>query len=258
MHAWTNVGKKTEHPHPWGLRGTFSTIRKDSDNRFLFLEEHLDRIINSGKALGFPWIPSKSEISERLFDIANNQTDKQPRLFRISLFENLLGIADRITNSYGLSVEGISFRHKRAQPSHKQTTDKKLYESLNNLDINKKELILIDPKTNEFLETATSNLIFVEQKHLVIPFRNILTGINLTKIKPILEQRFEIQYRSPHCQEILNFDEIILVGSGRGISTLKNFKEFDWQSRNHSVHLEIKSIYDELIVPPSSNARVSI
>ena len=83
-------------------------------------------------------------------------------LVRICLFEDLLGLSDRPANSDDKPVEGWLLYHRRPEPLAKSTADKDLYGALSELEVEKEDWVIIDPKDNDIRETATSNLIFAQ------------------------------------------------------------------------------------------------
>ena len=56
MQAWTESGDLTEHPEPWGIKVTFSTLRLCKQNNIPILDLYLNRLIESAKTLqlGYP------------------------------------------------------------------------------------------------------------------------------------------------------------------------------------------------------------
>jgi branched-subunit amino acid aminotransferase/4-amino-4-deoxychorismate lyase len=129
----------------------------------------------------------------------------------------------------------------------KSTEDKDLYGSLGELEIEKEDWVIIDPKDNDLRETATSNLIFAKGTELVIPDKWVLSGIILQKLLPFLEERFSVTRAIPKDQDVPSFDEIILTGTGRGVAPLTTLSELGWSSRGNEVFSEIRTHYEELL-----------
>ena len=103
-------------------------------------------------------------------------------LVRVCLFEELLGLSSRPAVSDGNPVEGWLLHHRRPDPVIKSTQDKELYGSLGELEIEREDWVIIDPKDNDIRETATSNLIFASGEKLVIPEKWVLNGLSLIHI----------------------------------------------------------------------------
>jgi len=169
-------------------------------------------------------------------------------LIRICLFEESIGISDRPAESDGKEVEGWLMQYRRPIPAAKSTEEKDLYGRLSELDITSEDWIIIDPKDNDIRESATANLIFAQGNNLMIPEKRILQGITLRHLIPQLLDSFSITRSSPLDQDISQFDEVLLCGTGRGIAPLTALPELGWSSRSNDIFKEIRLIYEQLII----------
>ena len=143
-------------------------------------------------------------------------------------------------------LNGEIMRYKRSTPEAKSTSDKELYGRLAKSNLERNEFILVDPKEERVLESATSNLIFAKGQELVIPENEILTGIVLSKILNDLERQFHIERRSPELEEIDYFEEIILCGTGREVTSLTRIPQAKWNRRKFKAFKQIKETYNEI------------
>ena len=57
MQAWTTAGQPDTHPEPWGRPGAFTTFRVFAGGKTPFLDQHLDRLLDSAKRLHLPGFP---------------------------------------------------------------------------------------------------------------------------------------------------------------------------------------------------------
>jgi branched-subunit amino acid aminotransferase/4-amino-4-deoxychorismate lyase len=251
MRAWTESGKPTEHLEPWGTAGAFSTLRLFPKNHIPFRNDYLQRLIDSAKLLQQPWIPELSEIDQK-FDQYLSESTTEDGLIRICLFNESLAISDRPATSDGQPVEGWLMQYRRPVPAAKSTEEKELYGRLSELDTASEDWIIIDPKDNDIRETATANLIFVDGHNLVIPDKKILQGIILRKLMPILSDSFSITRASPLDQDIAQFEEILLCGTGRGVSPLKELSELGWTSRSDLAFSQVRKFYNNLVDPTNA------
>jgi 4-amino-4-deoxychorismate lyase len=247
MQAWTTAGKPENHPEPWGRPGAFSTFRVYPNRKTPFLSDYLDRLLDSAKRLNLDWIPDSSEISGRLNSYLNDLENDYSGLVRICLFEDLIGLSDRPANSDGNPVEGWLLNYRRPEPLAKSTAEKELYGALSELEVEKEDWVIIDPKDNDIRETATSNLIFAAGKNLLIPEKFILQGIILRKLLPLLNSEFSITRGAPQDNDLSDFDEILLCGTGRGVAPLSALSELGWNSRGDILFNQVRQMYDSLI-----------
>ena len=247
MQAWTTTGQPESHPDPWGRPGAFTTFRVFPNRKIPFLPNHLDRLLDSARRLHLPWLPHSSEIQDRAHRYIDELGDAFTGLVRICLFEDLLGLSDRSAASDGQPVDGWLLHHRRPEPLAKSTADKDLYGALSELDVQKEDWVIIDPKDNDLRETATSNLIFASGQNLLIPEKFILQGVVLRQLLPLLQSEFSISRGSPKDSDLSDFSEILLCGSGRGVAPLSSLSELGWSTRGDTVFNQVRQIYDSLI-----------
>jgi len=247
MQAWSTTGNPETHPDPWGRPGAFTTFRVFPNRKVPFLAKHVDRLLDSARRLHLSWLPDSSEIEDRAYRYIDERGDAFTGLVRICLFADLLGLSDRPAASDGHPVDGWLLHHRRPEPLAKSTADKELYGALSELDTQKEDWIIIDPKDNDLRETATSNLIFASGKNLLIPEKFILQGIVLRQLLPLLQSKFSITRGSPKDSDLSDFSEILLCGSGRGVAPLSSLSELGWSTRSDTVFNQVRQIYDSLI-----------
>ena len=247
MQAWTTAGQPDTHPEPWGRPGAFTTFRVFAGRKTPFLYQHLDRLLDSAKRLHLPWLPTLDEIHNRTSAYIEELGNDFSGLVRICLFEDLLGLSDRPANSDGKPVEGWLLHHRRSEPLAKSTADKDLYGALSELEVEKEDWVIIDPKDNDIRETATSNLIFCLGNELLIPEKFILQGVVLRQLLPLLNQNFSVTRATPKESDLSTFDEILLCGSGRGVAPLNALSELGWNSSGNETFNQVRQLYDSLI-----------
>ena len=97
------------------------------------------------------------------------------------------------------------------------------------MDNSKSDIALIVKK--KILESGTSNLLFIKDKKVFTPKKDYYEGNTYkffrTKIKKIIKKDILIK-------ELKNFDEILLVGSGKGVASVKTIKQIGWKRKNLS------------------------
>ena len=247
MFAWTKDGVPAEHPEPWGLTGAFTTLRRFPSGHLPFLNDHLDRLLDSANRTGLNWLPTPEKLSDRLEEFIANHAQSIDVLIRICLFDSLLGISSRPALSDGNPVKGRLLEYRRPDPLTKSTAEAQLYGRLGELDVATEDWILSDPEVGNLGESATSNLIFASGKNLLIPDKQVLQGIVLHKLIPFLEAEYSVSRGSPGKKDLSHFDEIILCGTGRGVAPMNALPELGWTSENKEVFQKTRSHYEELV-----------
>ena len=92
----------------------------------------------------------------------------------------------------------------------------------------------------KILETGTSNLLFVKNNKIFTPNRDYYEGNTYkffkSKIKKIIKKDILIK-------ELKNYDEILLVGSGKGVTSVKKINEINWKRKNLKKYKLLKRYY---------------
>ena len=82
---------------------------------------------------------------------------------------------------------------------------------------------------NKILESGTSNLLFVKDNKFFVPKKDYYEGNTYkyfkTRLKKILRKNIIIR-------ELKEYDEILLLGSGKGITSVKAIKQIGWKRKN--------------------------
>ena len=82
---------------------------------------------------------------------------------------------------------------------------------------------------NKILETGTANILFVKDEKIFTPKKGYYEGNTYkffkTKIKKITKKDILIK-------DIKKYDEILLIGSGKGVTSVKRIKEIKWKRKN--------------------------
>jgi len=89
------------------------------------------------------------------------------------------------------------------------------------------------------LETGTSNLFFINNKKVFIPKKNYYQGNTYKFFRSKLDK---IVKKNILVQELKNYDEIILVGSGKGVASVRTINQINWK-RKSLKHFKIFSSY---------------
>ena len=116
---------------------------------------------------------------------------------------------------------------KREKPQYKNLKYKKILSYLTKMDNSKSDIALINKK--KILETGTSNLLFIKNKKVYSPKINFYEGNTYkffdSKIKRIYKKDILIK-------ELHDYDEILLIGSGKGVISVKTIKEIGWKRKS--------------------------
>ena len=224
----------------WNTKGAFTTIRvAGSPPKFIFFKEHLLNLNKSLKILNIDF-----RLTKKIFNIllSNNFTNdiKYNHLLRIAVNNKIISIDLRKRSNPNKFFKGLLVNYQRTRPEIKNLNYKKIFQFLKPLKINSEEIILY--KKNFILEGATTNIIFVKNKKLYIPKKNYYIGITLQFIKKYTKR--QIIKTNISFNKINDFDEILLVGSGKGIVALNNIPQLRWKNKRQVIYKELEELYN--------------
>ena len=93
-------------------------------------------------------------------------------------------------------------------------------------------------------ETGTSNILFIKDKKFFTQKNDYYEGNTYkffkSKIKKIIKKDILIR-------DLKKYDEIILLGSGKGIATVKTIKQIDWKRKNLNQFKKLSKYYRSAI-----------
>ncbi len=127
--------------------------------------------------------------------------------------------------------------YKRIDPIHKNLKYKKILSILKKLDNREYDIALYN--NNKFLETGTSNLLFVRNNNFFSPKKNYYAGTTLRFFK----SKIKIIFKDIFLEDVKNYDEIILVGSGKTVVSVSQIKELKWKRKSLSNFKKLLAIY---------------
>jgi branched-subunit amino acid aminotransferase/4-amino-4-deoxychorismate lyase len=131
---------------------------------------------------------------------------------------------------------------KRQKPEFKNLKYKEILKHLSKLDNSKSDIGLCSNK--KILETGTSNILFVKDKKIFSPINKFYKGITFkffkSKIKKIIKKDILID-------SLNEFDEIILIGSGKGIASVKTINQINWKRKEFKIYNQLLKHYNSAI-----------
>ena len=133
------------------------------------------------------------------------------------------------------------FKYKRIDPNYKNLYYKKIISKLSKLDPTKFDIALVS--SNKILETGTSNLVFVKNGKIYCPKKNCYFGNTIKHIN----KKIKIIRKDISINKIDDFEEILLVGSGKGIVSVSKIDEVNWKRKKTVCYHKLNKIYNSLI-----------
>tara|TARA_B100001063_G_scaffold77287_1_gene71761 strand:- start:250 stop:1020 length:771 start_codon:yes stop_codon:yes gene_type:complete len=219
--------KEVEFKDLWGDRGVFTTMWIfGNPPKILFFKDHIKNLIKSSKAYSI----LKPSLRSDIYNLINKNLSKKinyNHLLRIALNKKKISISlrKRITPSLNFNLKLVKL--KRQKPEFKNLKYKEILKHLSKLDNSKSDIGLCANK--KIFETGTSNLLFIKDNRVYSPADKFYKGITLkfvkTKIKKIIKKDISIN-------TLKIYDEIILIGSGKGVATVKTIDQINWKRKS--------------------------
>jgi len=219
--------KEVEFKDLWGDHGVFTTMWIfDNPPKILFFKNHINNLIKSSKAYSI----SKQSLRSDIFNLLNKNLSKKKRynhLLRIALNKKNISISlrKRITPSLNFNLKLVNL--KRQKPEFKNLKYKEILKHLSKLDNSKTDIGLCSSK--KIFETGTSNVLLIKDNRVYSPANKFYKGITFnfmkTKIKKIIKKDILIN-------TLKIYDEIILIGSGKGVTSVKTIDQINWKRKS--------------------------
>ena len=224
----------------WGSRGVFTTMRMvGKPPKLILLKPHIENLIKSTKKYGIRKKNLKNIIKD-LID-KNNLYKSPDTLFRIALNKKLISVSIRKRPKPKSKFNLLLLKYKRVEPNYKNLYYKKILAKLSKVDSTKFDIALVS--NNNILETGTSNLVFVKNGKIFSPKKNCYFGNTIKYIN----QKVKIFFKNISINNIKEYDEIILIGSGKGVTSVSKIDELNWKRRKSDCYTKLNKIYNSLL-----------
>ena len=230
--------KEISYKDLWGEHGVFTTMWIfGKPAKILFFENHIKNLIRSLKSYGI----SKKSLKKDIIKIINTNLSKDKKynhLLRVALNKQVitLSLRKRIKPKIDFDLRLVNL--KREKPKYKNLKYKKILSHLTKLDNSRSDIGLV--VNNKILETGTSNLLFIKKQKIFSPIKDYYEGNTYkffkSKVKKISKKNILIK-------ELNEFEEIILIGSGKGVTSVKSIKEISWKRKSLNKFKEFSKYY---------------
>ena len=222
----------------WDDHGVFTTMWiYGKPPRILFFKSHIDNLIKSLKVYKI----YEKKIKLQIFKLINlniRKNKKYNHLLRIAVKKNIISLSlrSKIKTQKNFNLKLINY--KRLKPEYKNLKYKTILKHLSKLNPRKSDIVLID--RNKILETGTSNLLFVSKNKVFSPIKNYYKGTNIK----FFEKKIKIIKKNIFLKKVNNFEEIILVGSGKGVTSVNQINQIKWKRKNDKIFKKLLLIYN--------------
>ena len=211
----------------WGSHGIFTTIRLiGKPGKLVLFKSHFNSLVKSLKEYK---IYSKNiEKNIKLLIHSNiNKNINYDHLLRVALTKKIISISIRKRLKPKKNFQLKIINYKRIDPLTKNLYYKKILKELNKYDPSKIDIALV--YKGKILETCTSNILFFKDNKYFSPNNNCYIGNTIKYLKG----KIKISFQDIYYKDLKKFEEIMLIGSGKGVTPVKYIKEINWKSKNN-------------------------
>ena len=217
----------------------FTTVRVvGSNHRYIFLKDHLRQLNKSLKKQNINFVLTE----KKLLELIPNQLHikKFNHLLRIAVKQNLISISlrPRLTPSNNFQCQLVNYQRVNARV--KNLHYKKILSLQKDIDMQKKEILFYSKKI--VLEGSTTNLIMIKNNQMIVPKGNYYKGITMNYLLKKFINKYIFKFIT--LSDLLSADEIILVGSGKGVVKVSSIPQIKWFSSSSKMFKRISSIYE--------------
>jgi len=221
----------------WNGYGIFTTMRVlGSSAKILFYKTHIDNLIKSLNKYRIRKKNLKKNIS-KLIKLNLKKNKKYDHLLRVASNNRIISLSLRKRPIPKSNFKLKLVNYKRVDAAYKNLKYKKILKLLSKLDVTKFDIAL--HKRNKILETGTSNLLFVKGDKIFSPNNDCYKG---TTIK-FFRNKVKIKFKNIFIKTIKNFDEILVIGSGKGIVSVSSIDKNLWERKSLKVFYKLLKIY---------------
>ena len=226
----------------WNSYGVFTTMRIiGKPAKILFFKNHIDNLVKSLQIYKIDKKNIKKNI-HNLIKININSKEKYDHLFRIALNNKMISISLRKRPKPKLNFTLKLVNYKRIDPKYKNLKYKKILNFLKNMDPTKFDIALY--KKKKILETGTSNLLFIKNNKIYSPNKDFYEG---TTFKFFSKKIRKIKKRNITIDSLCIYDEIIIIGSGKGVVSVNRIENTDWKRKSLKNYRVLSKIYAKAV-----------
>ncbi len=221
----------------WNSYGVFTTMRIiGRPARILFYNNHIRNLFKSLKDYKI----NNKNIRKNILTIIKSNINikkKYDHLFRVAVNKKMISISLRKRPKPKLNFILELVNYSRIDPEYKNLKYKKILSLLKKKDPTKFDIALY--KSNKILETGTSNLLFIKNKKIYSPVNSFYQG---TTFK-FFSKKLKIQKKNINIDSLNEYDEIVAIGSGKGVVSVECIKKPYWKRKSLKNYRILSKIY---------------
>jgi len=227
----------------WGDKGVFTTMRiLGRPIKIIFFKNHIKNLIKSLKVYKL----NRANIEKDILKIIKLNVDitkSYNHLLRVAINKKIISISFRERKTPKLKFNLKLINHKRVDPELKNLKYKFILKYLAKMDNTTSDVGLCFDK--KILESGTSNIFFIKEDMVYSPSKNIYKGVTYSFFKKKLGK---IINKEILVNSLNDYDEILLIGSGKAVTSVETIKEINWKRKGLKYYKILSNFYKKEIL----------
>jgi 4-amino-4-deoxychorismate lyase len=227
----------------WGDNGVFTTMWIfGKPAKIIFFKKHIKNLIKSLKIYKL----DRANIEKDILKLIRLNIDKSKsynHLLRVAINKRIISVSLRDRKTPKLKFNLKLINHKRIDPELKNLKYKLILKHLSKMDNTISDVGLCFKK--KILESGTSNMLFIKENKIYSPSKNIYKGITYNffkkKIGIIIDKEILVN-------SLIDYDEILLIGSGKAVTSVETIKEINWKRKGLKYYKIFSNFYKKEIL----------
>ena len=226
----------------WGDKGVFTTMRIfGKPAKILFFKKHIKNLVKSLKIYKLDRVNIEKDIL-KLIRLNIDKSKSYNHLLRVAINMKIISVSLRDRKTPKLKFNLKLINHKRIDPELKNLKYKLILKHLSKMDNTTSDVGLCFQK--KILESGTSNMFFIKGSKIYSPSRNIYKGVTYNFFKKKLGK---IINKEILISSLIDYDEILLIGSGKAVTSVETIKEINWKRKGLKYYKILSNFYKKEI-----------
>ena len=227
----------------WGDKGVFTTMRiLGKPAKIIFFKKHIKNLIKSLKVYRLDRINIEKDIL-KLIKLNIDKSKSYNHLLRVAVNKKIISVSLRDRKTPKLKFNLKLINHKRIDPELKNLKYKLILKYLSKMDNTTSDVGLCYKK--KILESGTSNIFFIKKDTVYSPSKNIYKGVTYNFFKKKLGK---IINKEILVNSLNDYDEILLIGSGKAVTSVDTIKEINWKRNSLKYYKILSNFYKKEIL----------
>jgi len=210
--------------------------------KIIFFKEHIKNLIKSLKIYKLDKVNIKKDIL-KLIKLNIDKTKSYNHLLRVAINNKMISISLRDRKTPKLEFDLKLINYKRIDPELKNLKYNLILKYLSKMDNTSSDVGLCFQK--RILESGTSNIFFIKKNTIYSPSRDIYKGVTYNFFK---EKVDKIINKEILVNSLNDYDEILLIGSGKAVTSVKTIKEINWKRKGLQHYKILSNFYKKEIL----------